>query len=923
VDFVMKTQNQTYPEALLSVAKQYNIAIPEPEKRVENRDITPFRDKQLRDSGLQVNDQIWQYKDAKEVVHKIERYQAATVSEAAQSYWRIEQGDDMILHYVGLDGRPLIVTPNVKGAKPNPYYRIRWQFPENHRSQDGKAPKYKSRPKTGNQLWLPNVLLKAYQQGTQFDNLVVIEGEKKADKLCAHGMYACAISGIHNLSFDGMTSQFEQLIRRCGVKNVLFGMDADWADLSKDENVDSRPRTFANAVLKFRDYFVGYKGSGILLNTYWMYGKDAAFKGMDDLLTRGLTLDEDKAKLQPDIERAMNDREGKGVFLNCHNITFLHGHKIYDFWHLNAAQSFMERYKENLMKRKEFVFHKQRWRFNADDGKGGNFEMVEKVLEDEQFWEETTTEKKDGSVKTTLAFKYVRCVRFLKNRGFGLFKLPKNDFRMIETVGKVVRETTPHLIQQYMKDFLRDLGREDVLEMMMRGGTQYLGPHSLSQMEYFSPEFLQAEKESQILVFKNCYWQISATEIKQGSLLELPKSVWDNRQIDFEPKFKEVVKVERVNDAWETKVVTKGCDMWQFFQDTSNFWWEHAQQFGEDKEGNQIVVGKQPADQKKMTADELQKWTTHCVTKMIAAGYALHEYRNPAQMKAIICMDGLESEVGKSMGGSGKSIWAKMFRRLLPTLIIDGKKTDLNEDTHIYDQMDERTRIVVYDDVRVNFDFEALFSQITEAVTVNQKGNRRFTVDPPPVFIIPTNHAINGNDDSHARRQYLISFSNYYNKARTPYDQFGRSFFNDWDWEQWNLFYSFMACCIQTYLKFNDLKKYTIPTGDIEKRKLRQTMGENFLDWATMYFSSGGFLNKAVQKEKIAEDYLEVYPSERKFINARNIKDKVIQYCKYSKLHFNPAAGSDGRVKYDGKELLIVGNDDFDKQNFDRIFLEK
>ena len=76
---------------------------------------------------------------------------------------------------------------------------------------------------------------------------------------------------------------------------------------------------------------------------------------------------------------------------------------------------------------------------------------------------------------------------------------------------------------------------------------------------------------------------------------------------------------------------------------------------------------------------------------------------------------------------------------------------------HLYENADERTQIILFDDVRVNFNFEFLFSQITTGLLINPKGEKRYKVDPPK-FIVITNHALNGDGNSFDRRQYAISF---------------------------------------------------------------------------------------------------------------------------------------------------------------------
>lgn len=929
--FLMETQDMTYPEALRRLAQDYSIEIPQQNGTavaVAHKKES-FKSLQLLASGIPADAVKWNEKIGSGKVMERSRYESGSVNEQ----FNIISGDDMILNYLDLKGEAIHYL-DAKG-KERRYFRVRWQNPELHKSKFGKPMKYQSPARSTSQLWLPNAIIQAYGSHQTFDTLYVTEGEKKADKMTLHGLPTVAISGIHNLSFEGMTAQLEMLLKRCAIQNVVFLLDSDWQGLSKNEdNVDWRPKTFASAVIKFRDYFYGYKNSGIELRIFFSYGKDVVLKGADDLLVRQFLGKEEE--LSQDFERARIDREGKGQFVNVHEITLVSPQKIYEHWHLQNAQTFLDFHKEELKKRREFIYNKQRWTWNQEAEGGARFEMVDKILEYEKYWTITNISTKGGD-REVLTFNYYNCLQFLRNRGFGLYDLGRNKYRMIRTEGKVVKEVDHHRIQQFIKSFTEDLGEIGVLNMILKGGTQYLGPDKLSNMYYMQPDFSEPEKTCQYLYFPKTYWKITADGIEEHPLSELPKSIWADKIINFEPKIasKPMATISRKQlpnntDGWSisTSEECKKTDMYRFMLATSNFWWRKTDVIQKGAHGRDEIVPRTDGGEP-FTEQEKQDLITHVVCKMIAAGYVLHEYRNKAQMKAIVAMDGIESEVGRSMGGSGKSIYATMFEHLMPTVVIDGKKKNIAEDPHLYDAVDERTNILVFDDCRVNLDFEHFFSQITRGVEVNQKGLRRFNI-PAPKFIFSTNHAIRGSDNSTMRRQYLLGFSDYFNSARTPQDEFGRLMFNEWDYEEWNRFYNFMAVCIQTYLKFSDLNKYTIPTADLEKRKLRQEIGENFLEFAELYFGideSGGhslsepqsYRNCAVEKSKVLRDYVEAYPNDKKYMDEKRIKEKVRLYCKYAGYEFNPSSGSDGRVKFGKTEYVIVGDSDFTANNYIKI----
>ena len=72
-----------------------------------------------------------------------DRYQAATIDK----FWNVVPGDDMILHYLDIDGKPLAYKTQ-KGAR-RPLIRVRWANPALHKDKDGKPVKYKSPYKSG------------------------------------------------------------------------------------------------------------------------------------------------------------------------------------------------------------------------------------------------------------------------------------------------------------------------------------------------------------------------------------------------------------------------------------------------------------------------------------------------------------------------------------------------------------------------------------------------------------------------------------------------------------------------------------------------------------------------------------------------------------------------------------------------------
>ena len=273
--------------------------------------------------------------------------------------------------------------------------------------------------------------------------------------------------------------------------------------------------------------------------------------------------------------------------------------------------------------------------------------------------------------------------------------------------------------------------------------------------------------------------------------------------------------------------------------------------------------------------------------------------------------------IGNEKGGSGKSIFAAATKHCQTLFDVDGKTADLKNDRFIYHGVDERTREILFDDVRVNFDFELLFSQITNKIRVKPFQGAPIDITAP-VFTITTNHAIRGDDTSTRRRQYLLAFCNFFNEHRTPRHFFGHQLFYDWDKTQWNLYYNLMATALQVYMQHSDLGQYGIESGDIQRRKLRQQIGEDFLEFADTYFTAGYMLNRVVVKERVLNDYLSQFPHDRKFMDVRRIKEKCELFARYASLDYNPTAkGPDNRIKSSGFEFICLADKDFNAATAD------
>lgn len=897
LQFLMKTQGMDYVQALNWLADRYSIEIEQKKhsakakknsKAVRN---LSFRDQQMKESGLTKRDFTMMVKTGA-IETETERYQIGTMDK----YGEFDaSGTDMVLNYLTLE-RTLLFYKKPKGGKA-PYIRVRYANPNGHRDKKGNPIKYRSPYESGQQLWIPNKIINDYQKATIIETLYICEGEKKADKLTKEGIPAVAIGGIHGFALeDNMIKSFEKIIKNCGVSKVVLLLDADWNDISlkPGKAVDARPWTFFYAVKKFQEYFDGYNPD-VYINTYFGYHMDKQYKGIDDLMAGKFK--NKGSEIKDDLIKAMTDREGKGDHLCIHNISSINSdYKLKDFWHLNNTAKFIQVHKEKLKKLGEFTLAKIKRRFNEH----GEVEIAQKLMPHEKYWSAKLMTTRNGQEYEKYAWSYKGMYDFLRNRGFGLQEYSPENYRFVHAEDKILKIVSNVKIQHFMRDFTREIAETDeLLELFYRGATQYLSNDKLNQMFDLNVDIMEPQEDAQYLYFKNEYWKITADEIERRPLRDLPKYIWSDSVIDFEPEAFDgpLIEWEHENDQFMPK---DGCtdafndsEIYQFIINTSNFY--------HNKED--------------VTIDEKKNILQHVACKMIALGYVLHSYKNYAMSKAIVCMDGMESEIGVSSGGTGKSLWSKIIANVVPSVFLDGKKKDLFKDNFLYEQVNDRTKAIVFDDVRVNFDFEQLFSALTTQITVNKKGVPSYTLDPIPM-IINTNHALRGEGNSFDRRQYMLSFSDYYNADRTPYTEFGHQLFTDWDFKQWNLFYNFIASCIQTYLRFSNLEKYKISDIDLNKRKLRQLVGENLIEFFTDTLC-GENINLRFPKHDLYNDFKREYPADVKYVNTRQFRKKLIKFAVYSGYKFNPH--KDGKHdKSNNTEYYCLGDENFDINRMDR-----
>jgi hypothetical protein len=240
-------------------------------------------------------------------------------------------------------------------------------------------------------------------------------------------------------------------------------------------------------------------------------------------------------------------------------------------------------------------------------------------------------------------------------------------------------------------------------------------------------------------------------------------------------------------------------------------------------------------------------------------GYLMHSYKPPAFCPAVILNDETISE--NPEGGTGKGIFVKALGSIKKNVIIDGKGFNFQK-TFLYQRVSADTQILTYDDVQKGFDFERLFSVITEGITLEKKNKDEIHIpfEESPKVVITTNYAIKGAGNSFERRKWELEFAQHYNKHFTPEDEFGHQLFADWTNEEWARFDNYMISCLQGYLNTGLVAS---PFKNLELRKLEAATSYEFREWATAPESDRRYrieVGSSYLGTDLMQDFINEYP---------------------------------------------------------------
>lgn len=412
--------------------------------------------------------------------------------------------------------------------------------------------------------------------------------------------------------------------------------------------------------------------------------------------------------------------------------------------------------------------------------------------------------------------------QFLEQRGF--FKLYPSDskgFVFIQVENNLIENTTNDKVKDFVLKYLELQQTMKPYELAASSGRLFKDDY-LNLIDVAKVSFFEDTIDRGVLYYKNGALVVTKRGYELIDYLDLDGFVWRDQIIN-----REFVNVDY-----------KGCVFERFLLMVS---------------GNDV--------------EKMQSMKS-------VIGYLLHSFKTSANNKAIIIND--ETISDNPNGGSGKGIFWNALKYMKKVVDIDGKQFDFNK-SFIYQRVTADTQVLVFDDVRKNFEFEFLFSLITEGITIERKNKDaiKIPIEKSPKILITTNYTVGGVGGSFDRRKWEIEFSSHFNSTHTPLQEFGHLLFDEWSEIEWNRFDSFMISCLQLFLTEGLIKQ---EFKNLEVRKLHKQTSFEFIEWC----EEGNLpFDTILEKPLLFEKFVSEYQDFKKWLTAKKFKQWIDIYAAY------------------------------------------
>lgn len=526
---------------------------------------------------------------------------------------------------------------------------------------------------------------------------------------------------------------------------------------------------------------------------------------------------------------------------------------IGDFTETEAKTTIKSAYKKRQFNSKYFEDYQKIDRVKSDLKKGKDavvkkyaisedtFDEIKQVTEHEDFWDSTIDKKGNEKIHINpLKYKL-----FLERKGFKKY-YPEGGTKptFVKVDSNMVEETSIVMVKDFVLNYLENLKEFEVWNYCAKYQNLF-SETFLTMLESIELKLLRDNYDCSYIAYKNGILKINKNSFELIEYIDIDFYIWKSHILK-----RDFVSIENFENDYK-----------QFVYNISN---------------------KEPL-------------AIECTI-----GYLVHTYKNKSNNKAVILNDEVISD--NPEGGTGKGLFVQGISQIRKTHILDGKSH--NEKADFQNQsvsLDDK--ILVFDDIPKNFNFENKFSLITEGITIRHlyKDPVKLSVNDSPKIIMSTNYAVRGEGNSHDRRRYELEIAQYYGKDLTPEDEFGRQLFDDWNETDFQKFDNYIVNCVQLFLK-NGLVKQN--AKNIKMRKFIAETSMEFNDWINDLENVPR--NTRNDKKIFFDKFIEEYPDFKKWLTRKKFNIWVQKYCSFIKCDYL-SENSNGvqwfMIKTDDKEL--------------------
>ena len=458
------------------------------------------------------------------------------------------------------------------------------------------------------------------------------------------------------------------------------------------------------------------------------------------------------------------------------------------------------------------------------------------------FWSEQTINEDTDGEYVKLEISYNDFLLFLQANGFGLLVTGDEQkvAEVVRVVKNIVSRTVEHkstniTVKHFVLDYLREIDRLDVREVMLRRQSTFFTMNFLTALRPVSIHFAKDSRTRSRFYFAN--GAIEMRWIEQDGVMtmttafvsydDLGLSLWETQ-----------ISPKEYHGAYHPEAIgpadRRPCEFQRFLEYVS-----------------QETIGE---------GDTFEIVRNNLAAFRYGLAYLLHSYKDVARAFAVLCVDA-DGSTESSNGRRGKSLLTKAIEFMRRVAYEDGK-TMKTDSQFLFQNLDADSQVALFDDVRKNFDFEQFYPTITGHCMTERKGRSRVKLDfsDAPKFVFTSNKPVLGDGDSDQARWLILPFTGFFNKNHTPFDVFGHRLFEDWDTAEWNRFFDFLIDLMREYLAFTNCPLFSRPDADLttyNEEKLKWAVASELVDYFETYLSN---LPYDVSKKLFFDDFKGQYP---------------------------------------------------------------